>query len=114
MADELVVGLATIAPRTLVGSDVSSGFDAVTFQRHIESSVSSPWEEVGTLLMLAALVDFVLHGRSVGTEPTVALRAKQWARTLASWTAIRREVLSPEAIESYLDEILEVAPTALL
>ena len=75
----------------------------MTTHGRVETLARTPRDEVGTVLMLEALVDFAFLSQSP-PWPSDELRAKQWFRAFGSWTALRRTMLSLEAIDDYLDE----------
>jgi hypothetical protein len=131
MADDLMSSMMAIAPPGLAADDRPQTRDARAFEQSIHSLADSPRAEVGTTLMLTSLVDFVFRRRSsaedwrelMDLEEQMAamqddglaarardevrllpLRAKRWMRAARSWSALRRGLLSVEAIEDYLDE----------
>jgi len=127
-ADVVVSRLGTIVPPALLG-DASVVRAADAFQRRANACGMSVAEEVGTVLTVAALIDFVLRDAMCGTgypkgsgldaacDPDDAAcdphdgtsdadqwRRRQWLRACASWDALRRTTLSIEAVADYLDE----------
>ncbi len=106
-----------------LGDEFTGRLTSLAPDRLLEGRAMSVHEEVGTVVMLAALVDFVFRGRMTAEEWDAlgeievqmtageeseplgsSLRAKQWIRAFASWDALRRTTLSVDAIEDYLDQ----------
>ncbi|MEO7436539.1 MAG: hypothetical protein ABI080_13760 [Candidatus Binatia bacterium] len=130
LRDEIAVRLLALAPSLL--GDVSSQSPSVELTTRVQTLAQSTRAEVGTMLMLAPLVDFVFRGRSASEHweairafeeraaaglagdtlaaraqreaERIPLRARAWQRAFTSWEALRNGQLSVAAIENYLEE----------
>jgi hypothetical protein len=130
LRDEIAARVLTLMPSSLgAGSSEAAGRELTV---RVQSLARSARAEVGTMLMLAPLVDFVFRGRSASEHwgairafeeraaagladaklaaraeretERIALRARAWQRAFTSWRALRSGQLSVAAIENYLDE----------
>lgn len=131
LRDEIAVHLLALVPPSLGdGSSASPGRELTV---RVEALALSARAEVGTILMLATLVDFVFRGRSASEHweairafeeraaasladdklaaraqreaERIPLRARAWQCAFISWEALRSGQLSVAAIEHYLDEL---------
>ena len=130
LRDEVAVRLLALLPSSL--GDVSSESPGRALTDRVRTLAQSARAEVGAMLMLAPLVDFVFRGRSASEHwgaihafearaaagladdklaaraereaERIPLRARAWQRAFASWQALRGGQLSVAAIEHYLDE----------